>query len=205
MRKNRWMLGAAALVAAIALVGCGANPPAEPDSTPNEPTAQTTPAAQEPEATAEPAPQRAEKTNLTVLVEGDSEAMPATLFTGNGYSIYIPDEGWQLESEPEDGIPCDKWEPVVNDDVELKVLRMEGRTLEEAKSWVILQEDDFTFTEDKDSDLIGEKKNGDEQLIVEFFAADNVVYVVQQECPLEAVEGFGARMRAMAESFQFAA
>lgn len=32
--------------------------------------------------------------SLVMEVEGQTEEVPATLYEGEGYSIYIPDEGW---------------------------------------------------------------------------------------------------------------
>jgi len=41
-----------------------------------------------------------EKTGIIqCMIEGMAEEMPATLYVGDGFSIYIPDEGWQIEDE----------------------------------------------------------------------------------------------------------
>ena len=64
-----------------------AGSPSDPSPTqqePNEPPANT-----EPET-----PARAEQVDLTFFVEGEEEALPATLYVGDGYSLYIPDEDW---------------------------------------------------------------------------------------------------------------
>ena len=119
----------------LALTGCGQKP-----ATP--PPAAETPAAEAPAETptlsagdrnptaAELG--REEKTELAFTVEGETELVPATLYIGQGYSIYIPDEGWRLEKWVDDGIPEDTWESIVNDDVELTVLHLGEKTLEEA-------------------------------------------------------------------------
>ena len=96
---------AIALLLALSLTGCGRQTAA--------PTAQIAPAPQE-ESTAEAAPDRAataeelgraERMDLAFSVEGETEMVSATLYTGQGYSIYIPDEGWRLEKRVDDGIP----------------------------------------------------------------------------------------------------
>lgn len=42
---------------------------------------------------------REETTNIQCMLEGMLEEMPATLYVGNGFSIYIPDDGWQIYDE----------------------------------------------------------------------------------------------------------
>ena len=62
---------------------------------------------------------RPEHTELEITVEGVSEQLPAALYIGDGYSIYIPEEGWEHEQETEGHITEDSWESTVNDEVEL--------------------------------------------------------------------------------------
>lgn len=84
--KKLWIV----LLSLFLLTGCGQKPetpvpPSDPSPTqqePNEPPANT-----EPET-----PARAEQVDLTFFVEGEEEALPATLYVGDGYSLYIPDE-----------------------------------------------------------------------------------------------------------------
>ena len=86
--KKLWIV----LLSLFLLTGCGQKPetpvpPSDPSPTqqePNEP-----PVSPEPET-----PARAEQVDLTFFVEGEEEALPATLYVGDGYSLYIPDEDW---------------------------------------------------------------------------------------------------------------
>ena len=109
------------LLLTLALSGCGQKPPVEETKAPAEeakPPVETNASAEK------PAIQREEKTNLQVTVEGKTEEVPASLYIGNGYSIYIPEEGWRLDEwENDDGVQETVWESTVNDDVELYVLR----------------------------------------------------------------------------------
>ena len=135
-------------------------------------------------------------------VEGMEEAVPATLYTGQGYFIYIPDEGWRLERDMDDSIPEDTWESTVNHDVELRVLHLGEKTLEEAKTWVTAAEDDYRLIEDKQGNLGGTDQEDREMMEVRFHPSGSQMYAVLYEYPLEAAEGFGARLSQIAETFE---
>ena len=187
----------------LALSGCGqkaqtptpaAETPAEtPVETPAKPTGDRNPTAAE--------LGREEKTELTFTVEGETELVPVTLYIGQGYSIYIPDEGWRLEKDTEDGIPEDTWESTVNHDVELRVLHLGEKTLEQAKAWVTAAEDDYRLIEDKQGGLGGTDAEDREVLEARFYSSGSQMYAVLYEYPMEAAEGFGARLGQIAETF----
>ena len=179
---------------------------------PSAPDVQTSATSEVPE-TAAPAPTedrnptaaelgREEKKDMVFTVEGTEETVPVTLYIGQGYSIYIPDEGWRLEKDVEDGIPEEKWESTVNDDVELRVLHLGEKTLEEAKAWVTAEEDDYRLIEDKQGNLGGTDEKDREVLEVRFHPSGSQMYAVVYEYPMEATEGFGARLGQIAESFE---
>ena len=189
----------------LALTGCGQKP-----ATP--PPAAETPAAEAPAETptlsagdrnptaAELG--REEKTELAFTVEGETELVPATLYIGQGYSIYIPDEGWRLEKWVDGGIPEDTWESIVNDDVELTVLHLGEKTLEEAQTWVKAEEDDYQLVEDKQGGLGGTDAGDREMLEVRFHPSGSSMYAVLYKYPMEAAEGFGIRLGQIANTFQ---
>lgn len=187
---------------ALALSGCGrtAQAPAAPQNAPIASQESTT-AAEDRNPTAEELG-REEKTDLVFTVEGMEEAVPATLYTGQGYSIYIPDEGWRLERDMDDSIPEDTWESTVNHDVELRVLHLGEKTLEEAKTWVTAAEDDYRLIEDKQGNLGGTDQEDREMMEVRFHPSGSQMYAVLYEYPLEAAEGFGARLSQIAETFE---
>ena len=178
---------------------------------PSAPDVQTSATSEVPE-TAAPAPTedrnptaaelgREEKKDMVFTVEGTEETVPVTLYIGQGYSIYIPDEGWRLEKDVEDGIPEEKWESTVNDDVELRVLHLGEKTLEQAKAWVTAEEDDYRLIEDKQGGLGGTDEKDREVLEVRFHPSGSQMYAVLYEYPMEAAEGFGARLGQIAETF----
>ena len=190
------------LLLALSLSGCGQTSavPAAPESGIPAGTGQTasaedrTPTAQE--------LGREETTDLTFLIEGTEETLPAALYIGQGYSLYIPTEGWALEHDTEDGIPVDSWESTVNDNAELRVLHLGQKTQEEARAWVTAEEDDYRLTEDQQGGLFGEDPEDRMCLDVRFHEARDQLYAVLWEYPLEAAEGFGCRLGVIADTFE---
>ena len=186
----------------LALSGCGQKAQTPPPA-PEAPAAETpteTPAGDRNPTAAELG--REEKTELAFTVEGETELVPVTLYIGQGYSIYIPDEGWRLEKWVDDGIPEDVWESVINDDVELTVLHLGEKTLAEAQAWVKAEEDDYQLVEDKQGGLGGTDEKAREMLEVRFHTSGSTMYAVLYKYPMEAAEGFGARLGVMADTFQ---
>ncbi|MCF2665254.1 hypothetical protein JQM66_11925 [Oscillibacter valericigenes] len=190
----------------LALSGCGQKaqtPPPAPETPTAEIPAETpaTPTTEDRNPTAAELG-REETTELAFTVEGETELIPVTLYIGQGYSIYIPSEGWRLEKWVDDGIPEDTWESNLNDDVELTVLHLGEKTLEEAQTWVKAEEDDYQLVEDKQGGLGGTDAGDREMLEVRFHPSGSSMYAVLYKYPMEAAEGFGTRLGVMADTFQ---
>lgn len=87
--KDRIICLAAALLAAV-LAGC-AGPSSSQSSSP-PPASSAAPSSA---VSSQPAaPGRELHTELEIWVEGEPEKIPATLFQGEGYSLYLPDGEW---------------------------------------------------------------------------------------------------------------
>ena len=191
----------------LALSGCGQKtqtpPPAAetPAETPAGTTGET-PAGDRNPAAAELG--REETTELAFTVEGETELIPVTLYIGQGYSIYIPSEGWRLEKWVDDGIPEDTWESIVNDDVELTVSHYAGKTTMEARD-AFVRDEDSVFEDRVGAELgdpvTGMDEDGDYLSFMVAQGADTV-YVISWEYPAEAAEGFGARLGQIANTFR---
>ena len=181
----------------LALTGCGQKAETPAEETPEA----ETPAREDRNPTAAELG-RKEQEDLVFLIEGLEETVPADLHIGQGYSIYIPYEGWQLEEDVEDGVPRETWESILNDDVELTVLHLGERTLEQAQDWVRAEEDGYQLIEDKQGGLGGTDTGGLEMLEVRFHPSGSGMYAVLYKCPMEAAEGFGTRLGVMADTFQ---
>ena len=191
----------------LALSGCGQKaqtpPPAAetPAETPAGTTEETHAGDRNPTA-AELG--REETTELAFTVEGETELIPVTLYIGQGYSIYIPSEGWRLEKWVDDGIPEDTWESIVNDDVELTVSHYAGKTTMEARD-AFVRDEDYVFEDlmggELGDPLTGMDEDGDYLSFMVAQGAD-AVYVISWEYPAEAAEGFGARLGRIADTFE---
>ena len=191
----------------LALPGCGqkAQTPPPAAETPAETPAGTTeepPAGDRNPTAAELG--REETTELAFTVEGETELIPVTLYIGQGYSIYIPSEGWRLEKWVDDGIPEDTWESIVNDDVELTVSHYAGKTTMEARD-AFVRDEDYVFEDlmggELGDPLTGMDEDGDYLSFMVAQGADTV-YVISWEYPAEAAEGFGARLGRIADTFE---
>lgn len=169
MKKN--LLLAAALCLALALSACGQNPPAVGSS--GSSTAVSSGAVSS-ETPGDPAsqPGRDAHTILIMEVEGQSEEVPATLYEGEGYSIYIPDEGWEKVAGKLPKGAVDQWVSANNPEVTLTVCISEAD-----EQWV------------------------ESQKLVIDRVQESGVYMVYMAYPNEAAEGFGARLPVIAETF----
>lgn len=116
--KDRIICLAAALLAA-ALAGC-AGPSSSQSSSPPPASSAAPSSAVSSQPTA---PGRELHTELEIWVEGEPEKVPATLFQGEGYSLYLPDGEWVQTSsmsgeQPEEG---DLFAAAANSQVTLSV------------------------------------------------------------------------------------
>ncbi|MDD2956784.1 MAG: hypothetical protein PHD67_10825 [Oscillospiraceae bacterium] len=142
---------------------------------------------------------REETTVLTFSLEGQQEEAPATLYIGQGYSLYIPDEGWRLDRDAED--LEESWESTADDDVQLTVRCWPKATTEEMAAYFQRDEDDYTWQLQEDGSYLGYDAHdrGYKQLYL--YQRNEEGYTVTLEYPEAAAEGFGVRLSAMADSF----
>lgn len=146
-----------------------------------------------------------EKVTLMVSKEGELQTVPATLFVGDGYSIYIPDEGWRMFG-PEDGTASydftkyglDKWGSELNDQVLLWINKYDGSSVEEVREGLAVK----GYQTDGTEMTAGEAGLSYHVKLIESEAG---CYGVFYCCPEEAEEGWGRDLSAVAESFAISA
>lgn len=146
-----------------------------------------------------------EKVTIMVSKEGELQTVPATLFVGDGYSIYIPDEGWRL-FDPEDGTASydftkyglDKWGSELNDQVLLWINKYDGSSVEEVREGLAVK----GYQTDGTEMTAGEAGLSYHVKLIESEAG---CYGVFYCCPEEAEEGWGRDLSAVAESFAISA
>ena len=86
-----------------------------------------------------------ETMDLEFVAGEQVQAIPATLYIGQGYSLYVPDTGWRKETEREDRIPVDVWESTTDEYVEIAIFRYGSVPLEEAITNFLEEQDDYVF------------------------------------------------------------
>lgn len=201
----------AGVLLALLLSGCGGTKttaekaPAAESQTPA--AEQTAPAGADRNPTAAELG-REDRTVLEMTVEGETEEVPAVLFIGQGYSLYIPEEGWRHEKDLDDGTAEDTWESTLNGEAELEVRQYPvypDRTLEAVKA-AFVEDRDYVFEDllggSLGDPLTGVDEDGDFLSFMAAEGADGTAYVISWEYPAEAAEGFGTRLAQIANTFQ---
>ena len=145
---------------------------------------------------------REERTVLQYMTEGNLEETPATLYAGEGFSLYIPDEDWQIYDE----------NPVEPEKMSAVYLPSEGQI----GLWVEYYE---TGAADTQSAFLAEgyapdaeggrmqRQDGDVLTEVRIFGTENASWTVCSRRPAtaEGAEGAAVRMEAIAETFALTA
>lgn len=146
---------------------------------------------------------RAEETTLTFEVEGEKELVSAKLHKGNGYSLYLPTEGFRYEKGFDDGNFEETWESTANDEAEIQITVYENTTAQKAQSTFLREHDNYIFEDLMGYPLCGREADGD-VLWFRLYESGKDVYIVSWEYPSYAEEGFGARLAVIANTFMTA-
>ena len=143
--------------------------------------------------------------SVGVTTQTETETVPMSQYMGQGYSIQIPETGWRLEQDMDDGIPEDRWENILRDDVELTVSRYTGMTAEAARAVFVADEEDYRF-EDLLGGEWGDPLTGTEPDcdVLSFMSCEgaDAVYIVSWQYPAKAAEKFSDLLRQMADTFE---
>ncbi len=143
--------------------------------------------------------QRDEKSDIKF--DGEETPASTSLYTGNGYSIYIPDDEFRKGMDFDDGILEDYWENKTNEDVEIHVATYSGVTPEKAQQHFLKENDDYIFEDLTGMPVCGREKEGD---ALWFFAETNEdnTYIVSWKYPKAAEDAISAKLAKIAETFQ---
>ena len=143
----------------------------------------------------QPGTARESTTVIQCTIEGNLEEMPATLYVGDGFSMYIPDEGWQI----------------YEDEMVLPV-KMSAVRSAEISLWVEYYEEGVADTEER---LLsegcaygpdgGKLQRQDGEILTEFriFGDENESWLICSRRPgtSESEEGMAVRLDAIAGTF----
>ena len=175
------------LLGTLLLSGCGQEaPPPQPREL-EEPVLETV--------------DRAEQKELVLVQEGQEVRLPAQLYIGEGYSFYLPTEGWVQDVAMIDHHAAVLWSREEAPAVHFCLLNLVDTTPEEAHDWVLAQAPNYAFSQDSAGNISG---LDDEDNVVDarLVPSSSSVYVLLTRYPLEAAEGFGAVLTAMAGTFE---
>lgn len=134
---------------------------------------------------------------MTFMMEGEPEEQPATLFWGDGYSIYVPDDDWRQYAD-------DAWMSVHNEAIRFWVTRYEDRTTEE-----VMEELQNTagledlIQDDQELAVRGEWIRNKDNMVthVRLVEYGTDVWSICYCYPEEAVEGAGTRLPVIVDTF----
>ena len=195
--KDRIICLAAALLAA-ALAGC-AGPSSSQSSSPPPASSAAPSSAVSSQPTA---PGRELHTELEIWVEGEPEKVPATLFQGEGYSLYLPDGEWVQTSsmsgeQPEE---ADLFAAAANSQVTLSVRPdRSGQDLERA--YDALWAEGYNQSDDNDHFFV---RTMEGQVQCQYvIAGESGVWYVAWSYPdtSEYLEGWGSRIPQLMPGF----
>ncbi len=195
--KDRIICLAAALLAA-ALAGC-AGPSSSQSSSPPPASSAAPSSAVSSQPTA---PGRELHTELEIWVEGEPEKVPATLFQGEGYSLYLPDGEWVQTSSMSGEKPeeADLFAAAVNSQVTLSVRPdRSGQDLERA--YDALWAEGYNQSDDNDH-FFARTMEGQVQCQY-VIAGESGVWYVAWSYPdtSEYLEGWGSRIPQLMPGF----
>lgn len=132
---------------------------------------------------------------MTFMVEGNPEEVAVDQIAGNGYTICIPTEGWEMYGQ-------DEWMSVHNEKVRLMVIPYLGQSMDQVEEMLTMEgyvrsaEEtagilEYIFEENNKMTAVLSEKDGDTW---------GVLYCHPDTT--EMTEGFGTRLAAIAQTFR---
>lgn len=174
------------LTAAMLLSFCGCRPSGLHTGSTTAATTETT----------APLPDRPEKIQLEFFLEGMAEYQDATLFVGDGYSLYITDDSW-ITAPGENGAMT--WTSSYNPSISLTVIPDAGDTFDLAKDALFAG---LTVSEPDGEYVYGYAEDHDFYKAARLIETPEGILAAVWCYTLEATEGFGVRLRGMAATLE---
>lgn len=143
-------------------------------------------------------PTREPTTQLEFFLEGMAEYQNAALYTGDGYSLYITDDGW-LEKPGENGQMT--WQSSYNPDISLTVIPNAGATPRQATDAIF---QGYTLSAQEGEYCYGHSADELFYRAARLMETPNGILAVTWDYSLEAAEGFGVRLRVIAGTLETA-
>ena len=203
---KRILLFSAVALLAVSLTACGGPASSGPSQSTGAPASsavsEAASSAPDSPASAPADDPRPEHTELEIWVEGEIEQVPASLFRGEGYSIYLPDDQWVQTAcaSPDQPEYADVFTAAVNENVTLSI-RPNRTGLDLGQAYDALLSEGYLQSDDEDA-LFGRSADGIAECIHAFEQGGRVWYVswAYPDTP-EYIEGWGSRLPQIAATF----
>ncbi|MDE6389144.1 MAG: M56 family metallopeptidase [Lachnospiraceae bacterium] len=143
-------------------------------------------------------------TTLTFFLEGEPEEETAELYVGNGYSIYIPNQSPYPEDENVpvwEQTPTDTWVYAYNNRIRFWIERHESMNIEEMEKELADTQGFIIDNESLSGRLEMAKQDADLLTRVRLMESSDVVWCIFYSYPEEAIEGAGARIPIIIDTF----
>lgn len=148
-----------------------------------------------PESPETPETELPQSTTLTYIMEGEPVEETASLYVGNGYSIYVPDDEWEPYG-------TDRWRFVYNDRIRFWITCYEQSNLDMVKKELGDTQALIPVMEsDRENEMEGQKEDIITRVRLVEQPESNCVWAVYYSYPEEAIEGAGARLPVIADTF----
>lgn len=139
---------------------------------------------------------------MTFSQEGETNTVPAELMDGDGYTYYVPAgewypsdfENWEDVDENWKARIYDAWTAWNNEDVRFWIARMEGESYDEAQKELL--DEGYAVIDDR---ML--RQDGDTIYSVELKEAQNDTWGIFARYPVDAQEGYGMQIHAIADTF----
>lgn len=143
-----------------------------------------------------------ETPTMTFSQEGEINEVPAVMVEGDGYTLYLPDgdwyssdfENWEDVDEEWKARIYDAWTAWNNENVRFWIARLEGKSLDEAQKE--LSDEGYAVVDDR---ML--RQDGDTIYCVELKKAETDTWCICSRYPVDAQEGYGMQIHAIAETF----
>ena len=153
---------------------------------------------------------REKETSFTLTRYIDSEQryeeypVPVQLYRAEGYSTYIPKEGFEKSEGTYGGRPAVRWEYKDNRDVWFSVVPLDTTSFNEAIQWGLSAGGPgYTLIEDKSGGVSGQSTDGSLFWAITFHEKDlKGIYAVICHYPVAQTDGLAAYVKLMADEFQ---
>lgn len=136
-----------------------------------------------------------EPLTLTFMVEGSPEEVAVDQIAGNGYTICIPKEGWELYGR-------DEWRSVQNEEVRLMIIPYLSHTIEQVEE--LLKTDGYVRSDEETAGILEWIFEDNQKMTAVLSEKDGDTWGVFYCHPAtaEMEEGFGTRLAAIAQTFR---